>query len=71
MKLIIAGSRDLFPSTGELHDYNKAMRLTVEISEVVSGCAQGVDTCGEQWASTKGLPIKRFLADWKRHDLKF
>lgn len=38
-----------------------------EITEVVSGCARGVDALGEQWAKANGKPIKQFPADWKAH----
>lgn len=33
------------------------------ISEVVSGCARGIDTLGIQWADANGVPVKRFPAD--------
>ena len=40
----------------------------VEITEVVSGGAKGVDLLGEQWAKQNKIPIKKFVPDWK--DLK-
>ena len=36
-------------------------------TEVVSGCAAGVDALGEQWAKREMIPIKRFPADWRKH----
>jgi hypothetical protein len=65
MKTIIAGSRDFND-----FDYMKAYLATIppwiEITEVVSGCAQGADTLGEKWAELKRIPVKRFPAEWER-----
>lgn len=68
MKLIIAGSRTIT-------DYNILKDAIAEfiavdkiynISEVVSGTANGVDKLGEQWAIENHIPIKRMAADWKQ-----
>ena len=65
MKTIIAGSRTI-------EDY-----ATVEaaiaasgftITQVVSGCARGVDRLGEQWGYAHNALIARFPADWKRYE---
>jgi hypothetical protein len=64
MKVIIAGSRDIF-------DYDivkKAIEESkFEITEVVSGNARGVDSLGERWAYEHKIPVKRFPADWDKH----
>ena len=61
MKVIIAGSRDI-------NSYNLIDQATKEsgfdITEVVSGKANGVDTLGETWATNNGIPIKSFPALW-------
>ena len=62
MKVIIAGGRN-YRLTREDIDRLDAL----SISEVVSGGAKGVDADGEYYADDRGLPIKRFLADWKTH----
>lgn len=63
MKTIIAGSRGIndigyvravIPKTG----WN--------ITEVVSGGAKGVDTCGEEWARENDIPWRVFPAEWDR-----
>lgn len=63
MKTIIAGSRTI-------KNYNiiaHAMeRIGWEVTEVVSGCASGVDTLGEEWARKNNIPIKHFPANWGR-----
>lgn len=71
MKLIIAGSRDLHPSTKEIGAHVEAFMAVhpeFEITEVVSGMARGVDLAGVDWAKHCGIPVKPFpvtSADWK------
>jgi len=61
MKTIIAGSRDC-------EDYELVCKVIAEsgfeITEVVSGCARGVDRLGERWAKEHNVPVKRFPAHW-------
>lgn len=66
MKVIIAGTRNV-------KDYPLLVR-TIEqsgwkdqITEVVSGCATGIDTLGEQWARTNNIPIKEMPANWSQY----
>ena len=37
------------------------------MEEVASGCAKGVDALGEQWATEREIPIKRFPTDWSSY----
>jgi hypothetical protein len=64
MKVIIAGMRDFF-------DYEVVKKVIKEsgypITEVVCGCAAGVDSLGERWAKENNIPISRFPADWNKH----
>lgn len=64
MKVIIAGSRNV-------NDYSLVVqavqRSGFTITEVVSGCATGIDRMGEQWAIANNIPIKEMPADWNRH----
>lgn len=62
MKTIIAGPRNEF-----LREEHYALLRDCGITEVVSGGARGVDTCGEMFADTEGLPTKVFPADWDAH----
>jgi hypothetical protein len=80
-KTIIAGSRNVTDPheepreislqevcwiCSELDYYHKMY----PISEVVSGCADGVDHIGICWAKVNKIPIKRFpvtKADWNKH----
>jgi len=61
MKVVIAGSRNI-------DDYKLVVdtisKSGYSITEVVSGCAVGVDRLGEQWARANNIPIKEMPADW-------
>lgn len=37
-----------------------------DIIEIVSGCAEGADKLGEQYAKEYGLKVKKFPANWKQ-----
>lgn len=66
MKTIIAGSRSIeFETTIEY--LSELKLLGVEITEVVSGTARGVDSHGEWWANRWGIPIKQFPANWDEY----
>jgi len=64
MKLIIAGSRDINLSVEELDILIKKHFNEIEITEVVTGCAKGVDTTGIWWADKYDIPLKKFIPDW-------
>lgn len=61
MRTIIAGGRDY-----ELTDFDRARLDGLDITEVICGCARGADTGGELWAQARGIPVKRFPADWNK-----
>jgi hypothetical protein len=63
LKVIIAGSRSL---NDRPYLIGKAIELSkfVDITEVVSGNAIGIDRLGEEWAKLNGKKVCRFIADW-------
>jgi hypothetical protein len=63
MKVIIAGSRYGI-SYETVARFIQLCPIHLSISEVVSGCANGVDSHGERWAQENQIPVKRFPADW-------
>ncbi len=67
--LVIFGSRGLLIDIDRIHEEVDAMLAEFNIvpSEVVSGCAPGIDRCGEAWATAVHLPIKRFPAEWAKY----
>jgi len=61
-KTIIAGSRTITDS----NIIKKAIKESnFNITEIVSGCARGVDSLGEEYAKLNNIPIKRFSPNWK------
>lgn len=63
MRVIIAGSRGIT----EYGIVALAVALSgFEVTEVVSGCARGVDLLGERWAALNGVPVAMFPADWNQ-----
>ena len=58
LRTIIAGSRDL-----GWQDLESALRTyKAPITEVVCGCAEGIDKCGYRWAREQGIPVTFFPA---------
>ena len=37
------------------------------VTQVISGCAQGVDQVGEEWAAANRIPVEPMPADWDMH----
>jgi hypothetical protein len=66
MKVIIAGSRSCLEH-GHVHNAIEDSGFEMDITEVVSGTARGVDQMGERWAIANRIPIRRFPADWEKH----
>lgn len=67
MKTIIAGSR----GCNDFLEVCRAIKesgFSEEITEIVSGGALGVDKLGEKFAYKFDIPLKIFLADWKKYD---
>ena len=63
MRVIIAGSRGIT----DIRLLDDAMRQAgLDVTEVVSGTARGVDQLGESWAEARGIPVTRFPARWER-----
>lgn len=65
MKVIIAGGRDYQMKPPEW-DYLDGLNYMNKFTEVVSGGAKGADEWGEYWAKSRGIPVKRFPADWDK-----
>lgn len=66
MKAIIAGGRD-YVATDSTWRFLDDVHRFHPITEVVSGGARGADAAGERWAEMRGIPIRRFPADWNKH----
>jgi hypothetical protein len=66
MRCIIAGGREI-EDDEVLMEALAACPFTNQITEVVSGCARGVDTLGSRWAYFKNIPVKRMPARWEKY----
>jgi hypothetical protein len=68
-KVIIAGSRKLPAGTDwrTVHTMIDCMAEGIDISEVVCGCAIGVDDIGRRWAEDHGITVVEFPANWDLH----
>ena len=64
MKVIIAGSREGFVARNVFEAIEESK---FNITEIVSGTAQGVDKDGEYYGYCNNIPIKRFPADWDKY----
>jgi len=61
MKVVIAGSRDVTdPEVIEWAIEDSGF----EVTEVISGCAKGVDTFAMMWAERNSVPVEQFEPDW-------
>ena len=70
MRLLIFGGRDFQPEQKhrELVEYLMADFLDYPKDiTVVTGCAKGADSWGEEWGRNMGTKIDRFPADWEKH----
>lgn len=63
MKLIIAGSRTI-------KNYNLIKStidsLNLDIKEIISGTANGIDKLGERYAEENNIDLIKFPADWNK-----
>lgn len=64
MKVIVAGSRSI-----KNYDLvEKAIKDSgFEVTEILSGCAGGVDELGEQYAARHNVKISYFQANWSTY----
>ena len=71
MRTVIAGSRALQGPTNAAALANAislaAHHFGITPTVVLSGCAPGVDTLGEEWARANGLPVERHPANWAKY----
>lgn len=67
MKTIIAGSRTIIDELFVMKLIDKiTTEFNLDITEVVSGRASGVDKIGEKWADIHMIPVKKMPAPWAR-----
>ena len=67
---IIAGSRGITDPNVVLAAVAFAVSEGIVPSVVISGGARGVDTLGEQWAKSAGIPVEVYPAEWGKYGKK-
>lgn len=60
MRVIICGGRDY-----TLTDNDMAWLDTLGITHVRHGGARGADQHADRWATSRGIPVSTFPADWR------
>ena len=66
MKLIVAGSRSIASSIVVFRAIDRVRKI-IDVTEIVSGAAKGVDSLGEAYAKANGLAVHVFPADWDQY----
>jgi len=68
VRVIVVGSRTVSDRAYVFEALDRVLaRLDPRLIEIVSGTARGADRLGEAYAAARGLPLRRFPADWARH----
>jgi hypothetical protein len=68
VRVVISGSRTINDKDLVWKALDKSK---FNITELVSGGAQGVDTLGERWARSKNIPIKVYRPDYSIPNPKY
>lgn len=66
MKLVVAGGRDVHLSDKDYQVLEKVVNK-MDIDEIITGGATGVDTDAIEWAKARGVKTRIFAAEWERH----
>ena len=64
--LIVAGSRTVRDYELVKHELDR-LTANVTVRSVISGTAYGADKLGERWAEERGIPVRRYPAEWNTH----
>lgn len=67
MKVLVCGGRD-FNNGARLRECLNALHDNLgPITLLVHGAAAGADSMAGTWATHRGVPVKAYPADWKKH----
>jgi hypothetical protein len=70
MKLVVAGGRRHILTAGDYAYLDRVRSLLASdgytIDEVISTGTPGAAAGAEEWARSRKVPVKRFVADWSR-----
>lgn len=74
MKILACGGRDNWDHEGVTRELDKLhaeyllereMNIFIAPFLIITGGANGIDSCALQWAMTRGVKFQVFQADWK------
>lgn len=60
MKIAVIGSRNLI--INKLGDY-----LPINVTEIISGGAKGIDSCAKKYALEKGIKLTEFYPEYQKY----
>ena len=66
MKLLVCGGRDLSDRTGVFAALD-ALHAYEPVTLLIEGGARGADSLAGDWAISRGIPRRTFMAEWERH----
>lgn len=66
MKVLVCGGRDYSDSKG-LYLVLDSFHKVTPISLLIHGAARGADQLAANWASSRGIPLEAYPADWSLH----
>jgi hypothetical protein len=66
MKIIVCGGRD-YSDADRVDNILDKVHAKHTITLLIDGQARGADSLGHGWARSRGIPTKRFPADWDKH----
>lgn len=66
MRVLVCGGRDYKDSTAVFSALD-ILNATAVVTEIIQGNAAGADALAALWAKKRGVPDRRFPADWRKH----
>ena len=66
MRVLVCGGRD-FDDALTLELWLEEVHIERGITLLIEGGARGADYMARKFAEGRGIPVKTFQADWKRH----
>lgn len=62
-RILVCGGRD-YANRARLFAVLDQYRAAVKIEAIVHGAARGADSLADEWATSRGVPVQRFPANW-------
>jgi YspA, cpYpsA-related SLOG family len=66
MKILVCGGR-AYADAPALYNALDAIHREKHVARLIHGAARGADSLAACWASSRGIPLQAFPADWETH----